>query len=858
MTSSRDIRSSFLQFFQEKGHHPYPSASLIPHNDPSLLFTTAGMVPFKDIFTGKQKAPYPSAVSSQKCVRAGGKHNDLDQVGYTARHHTFFEMLGNFSFGDYFKEKAILYAWEYLTKILQIPQEKLWITVYHTDDEAFHLWQKIASIPSHRLIRISTLDNFWSAGDTGPCGPCSEIFYDHGEHIPGGPPGSADADGDRFVELWNLVFMELDQIAPGERILLPAPSIDTGMGLERISAVMQGVHNNFETDLFVPLILESEALSNTKGSHTVSHRVIADHLRSVCFLIADGVLPSNEGRGYVVRRIIRRALRHVHYLGALCSHMTQLVPVFINHMGTVYPELVRAQCLIESVLTQESDRFQDLLKTGLDMLDTWMSQSKDQRVLPGSYAFQLYDTFGFPLDLTQDILREKGLSVDEQEFSKCMAQQKALSRHSWAGSGESETDSFWDNLCDKISPSVFLGYTSLSAQGTVQYLSNQKEDHESLRSGQEGYVIVPQTPFYPQSGGQIGDRGWIQGPKGRFDVHDTQKYGHFIIHKGVMTEGTLAIGDPVSLQVNEETRARIKVHHSATHLLQAALRALLGDHVTQKGSLVTDERLRFDFSHPAPLTSEQWEALENMVNKFIRDNSLVSDDIMDHHQAIQSGAMALFGEKYDDEVRVITMGTASKELCGGTHVSSTGDIGIFKIVSETSVACGVRRIEAVAGQAGLEYFQNLHTHLKRLSGLLKTSPAHLEEKISQLLSKKAPSSATVPSSTVKEIIGSLSLWHSHEHSTDPKGLRAIIDRYKNQMVSGIAMVTNSLDGKMSVLIGVTEDLTSRWSALDLLKKVLQNPKGGGRPDFAQGGCPSEDPMMLVQRVKEALTSHPCP
>lgn len=856
MTSSHDIRSSFLQFFQEKGHHVYPSASLIPHNDPSLLFTTAGMVPFKDIFTGAQKAAYPCATSAQKCVRAGGKHNDLDQVGYTARHHTFFEMLGNFSFGDYFKEKAILYAWEYLTKILALPKEKLWVTVYHTDDEAFKLWEKIANIPAHRIIRISTLDNFWSAGDVGPCGPCSEIFYDHGDHIPGGPPGSAEADGDRFIELWNIVFMELEQTPSGERVLLPSPSIDTGMGLERISAVMQGVHDNFETDLFTPIISRSQQLAGAHDSHSVSHRVIADHLRSICFLIADGILPSNEGRGYVLRRIIRRALRHVHYLGSSCTHMTHLVPVLVEIMGIAYPELARAQRLIESVLTQEGERFQHLLKTGLDMLTTWIDQSKGRKVLPGSYAFQLYDTYGFPLDLTQDILREKGISVDEQEFCQCMEQQKNLSRQSWVGSGESTHDSFWTSVYDTIGASIFLGHTTLSAQEKIQYLSTGDETACTLAAGQEGCVVVCRTPFYPQSGGQIGDQGWIQGPNGRFQVHDTQQQGHLIIHKGIITEGSLSKGEMVSLQVDETKRSRIQIHHSATHLLQAALRAVLGDHVIQKGSLVTDEKLRFDFSHPSPLTSPQIEMLEVMVNKWIRNNFAVTDEKMSQKVAIESGAMALFGEKYEDEVRVITMGEASKELCGGTHVSSTGTIGVFKILSESSVACGIRRIEAVAGQAGLEHFQHLHTQLKQVCTLLKCSSSDVEEKISRLLSKKSTSSAVSYAPVTKETIGSISLWYSHESSTEAKNLRSIIDQYKTQMKSGIAMVTHTSEGKMSVLIGVTKDLADRWNAVDLLKIVLQTSKGGGRPDFAQGGCPSQDSVTLVKRLKDALVSPP--
>lgn len=853
---SSDIRTSFLDFFKNKGHRVCASSSLVPHNDPSLLFTTAGMVQFKDIFTGAQAREYPSAVTVQKCVRAGGKHNDLDQVGHTARHHTFFEMLGNFSFGDYFKEKAILYAWEFLTRVVDIPKEKLWITVYHTDEEACLLWKKIAGLSDDRIIKISTLDNFWSAGDTGPCGPCSEIFYDHGAHIPGGLPGTPDQDGDRFVELWNLVFMEFDQKEPGHRITLPAPSIDTGMGLERLAAVLQGVTDNFDTDILRAIIEHSGELSSTsiKGEHKVSHRVIADHLRSSSFLIADGVLPSNEGRGYVLRRIIRRALRHVHYLKAPSSHLSRLVSPFVSLMGDFYPEISQAKCLISSVLVQEGEKFADLLTKGLDLLEGWIDAHQGTIVFPGANAFQLYDTFGFPLDLTQDILKDRGLSVDETEFYTQMDRQKEKSRQSWVGSGAVVKDALWGQLSQSFPPTEFVGYEKTQAQGTLKGLVHKNEQIETLYRGQEGYVISDVTPFYGESGGQVGDRGKIEGPSGVMEVSTTYKHGNLIVHKGVVKEGTLTQNDPLCLTIDGDFRKKVRRHHSATHLLQAALRKVLGTHVMQKGSLVTQEKLRFDFSHHHPLTTQELEEVEDLVNEFICQNFSTTSKIMDQKQALQEGAMAFFGEKYESSVRVITMGKASKELCGGTHVQATGEIGFFKITHESGIASGIRRIEAVVGEAACNYVHQLTNKIKRISTQLRVPPAQIEEKICQLLQKKntpSPSQPTV--SLIKEEAGSIPLWHGHSDVVSPKELKSMIDRFKQEIGSGIIVLCAQNDDKTTVLVGVTQDLTAHFQAPDLVAAALgKDGAGGGRPDLAQGGGTKEKYPIVIERIKSNL------
>ncbi|HWU03273.1 MAG TPA: alanine--tRNA ligase, partial [Novosphingobium sp.] len=705
MISTNDIRRSFLEYFGSQGHEVVPSAPLVPYNDPTLMFTNAGMVPFKNVFTGLETRATPRATSSQKCVRAGGKHNDLDNVGYTARHHTFFEMLGNFSFGDYFKEQAILHAWTLLTREWKLPKDKLLVTVYHTDDEAFGLWQKIAGLSDDRIIRIPTNDNFWSMGDTGPCGPCSEIFFDHGDHIWGGPPGSPEEDGDRFIEIWNLVFMQFEQQADGTRQALPRPSIDTGMGLERIAAVMQGEHDNYDIDTFKALIAASESLTGVKaeGEQRASHRVIADHLRSTSFLLADGVLPSNEGRGYVLRRIMRRAMRHAHLLGAKQPLMHRLVPSLVTEMGAAYPELGRAQALIQEVLEREETKFRQTLDKGLKLLDEATEGLGDGGTLPGETAFRLYDTYGFPYDLTEDALRSRGIAVDKGGFDAAMAQQKALARAAWKGSGEAAAGEVWFDIAEREGATEFTGYTSTTGEAQVVALLREGKEVESASAGDEVVVITNQTPFYGESGGQMGDAGTISGAEGlRIAVADTAKpLGRLHAHQAKVEAGTIRVGDAVQLAIDVARRDAIRANHSATHLLHAALRNRLGAHVTQKGSMVAPERLRFDFSQPTGLTADDIAAIEAEVNAEIRANDPVSTRLMSPDDAIEAGAMALFGEKYGDEVRVLSMGRTAQgrnysvELCGGTHVRALGDIGVFRIVSESAVSSGVRRIEAL-------------------------------------------------------------------------------------------------------------------------------------------------------------------
>ena len=741
MTSTNDIRRSFLDYFAGTGHHIEPSAPLVPYNDPTLMFVNAGMVPFKNVFTGLEKRPYSTAASSQKCVRAGGKHNDLDNVGFTARHHTFFEMLGNFSFGDYFKEQAIHHAWTLVTKTWGLAPERLTVTVYHTDDEAFDLWKKIAGLPEERIIRIATSDNFWSMGDTGPCGPCSEIFYDHGDHIWGGPPGSPEEDGDRFVEIWNLVFMQYDQRGPGDRVDLPRPSIDTGMGLERVAAVLQGVHDNYDTDTFKALIAASVDLTGVpaEGGSQASHRVIADHLRASSFLVADGVLPSNEGRGYVLRRIMRRAMRHAHLLGAKDPLMYRLLPSLTAEMGAAYPELIRAQPLIAETLEREETKFRQTLDKGLRLLDEATVGMSAGATLPGDVAFKLYDTYGFPYDLTEDALRTQDIAVDRAGFDAAMAQQKAAARAAWKGSGQKASEEIWFDLAEANGSTEFTGYGATAGEGTVIALVKDGVPVDEAKAGDELVVLTNQTPFYGESGGQMGDAGTIATLEGaKVSVSDTGKpLGRLHAHQAKLEAGTLKVGDTVQLTVDAARRDRIRANHSATHLVHAALRNRLGGHVTQKGSLVAEDRFRFDFSHPKALSAEEIADVEADVNAQIRGNEAVTTRLMTPDDAVAAGALALFGEKYGDEVRVLSMGAAddhsySVELCGGTHVRALGDIALFKIISESAVSSGVRRIEALTGDAARVWLNGRDEALKAAAAALKTSPDDVPVRVAQL------------------------------------------------------------------------------------------------------------------------------
>jgi alanyl-tRNA synthetase len=848
---TRDLRSTFLEFFEQRGHTVTPSASLVPSTDPTLLFTTAGMVPFKDVFTGKETLSYSTAASCQKCVRAGGKHNDLEQVGHTARHHTFFEMLGNFSFGDYFKEKAILYAWTLLTDTLGLSKDKLWITIYHNDEEAFSLWKKIAGVEDHRIIRIATQDNFWAMGDTGPCGPCSEIFYDHGPHIQGGPPGSAEQDGDRFVELWNLVFMSYELISPDQRVPLAKPSIDTGMGIERAAAVLQGVHDNFETDIFKALIQCSADLSHTHvhGAHRIAHRVIADHLRSISFLIADGVLPSAEGRGYVVRRILRRALRHVHQLGAPASHLADLLPTLVEEMGSFYPHLARALPTIKSTLNQEAERFETLLERGLSLLSEWLK--KGESVFPGEKAFQLYDTYGFPLDMTEDILKEKNITVDVEVFEKLREQQREKSRASWVGSGSLASEEVFLTLKSRLGPTAFDGYDSCVTEGVVQCLLQEGQEVQSLGMHQTGYVIVDRSSFYGESGGQEGDQGYLKGPSCTAIVLDTQKKEGLLVHEIRVTEGHLQLSDTVSLFVDEERRKALRAHHSATHLMHAALREVLGDHVMQKGSLVTAEKLRFDFSHTAAVTASQIQRIEVLVNQAIWDNHPVDVDWKPREEAITSGAMALFGEKYEDTVRLVTMGS-SKELCGGTHVQRTGEIGSFKIISEASAASGIRRIEAVAQEAALRLFEKLFSENKELASCLKVPSSQIKERVQQLLKAPVPVRGKVDITPHYHSVAGKKIVYASVQNQEGQTLKEWIDRIKQDIQSGIILLNHAHGGKVTLIVGITPDLSETIDAVFVLNALLPlvgGTKGGGRKDLAQGGGPhSVEEAVLIEHL----------
>jgi alanyl-tRNA synthetase len=881
MTSTNDIRRSFLDHFAGAGHHIEPSAPLVPHNDPTLMFVNAGMVPFKNVFTGLEKRPYTTAASSQKCVRAGGKHNDLDNVGFTARHHTFFEMLGNFSFGDYFKEQAIDHAWTLITKTWRLPPEKLTATVYHTDDEAFDLWRKISGLPEERIIRIPTSDNFWSMGDTGPCGPCSEIFYDHGEHIWGGPPGSPEEDGDRFVEIWNLVFMQYEQLADGERVDLPRPSIDTGMGLERIAAVMQGVHDNYDTDTFKALIAASVELTGVaaEGSTQASHRVVADHLRAASFLVADGVLPSNEGRGYVLRRIMRRAMRHAHLLGAKDPLMHRLLPSLTAEMGAAYPELVRAQPLIAETLEREEVKFRQTLDKGLRLLDEATAGMGKGDTLPGEVAFKLYDTYGFPYDLTEDALRTQGIAVDRAGFDAAMAEQKAAARAAWKGSGEKASDDIWFDIAETHGSTEFTGYSSTSGEGEVLALVKDGAPVEAVEAGDEVVVLTNQTPFYGESGGQMGDSGTITTLGGlRATVRDTGKpLGRLHTHQTVIEAGTLKVGDTVHLAVDAERRDRIRANHSATHLVHAALRNRLGGHVTQKGSLVAADRFRFDFSHPKALTVEEIGDIEAEVNAQIRANETVTTRLMTPDDAVAAGALALFGEKYGDEVRVLSMGKAdansySVELCGGTHVRALGDIALFKIVGESAVSSGVRRIEALTGEAARQWLGARDEALKAAAATLRTSPDEVPARVAQLAealkkaereladAKKALAmggGAASGGPAVEEVGGTKFLAQVVD-GLDPKGLRGAVDDLKKAVGSGVAMLVAVNDGRASVAVGVTDDQTASRNAVDLVKvavAALGGQGGGGRPDMAQGGGPDGSAAdAAVAAVKAALAA----
>ncbi len=869
MNSVNSIRSTFLDYFYQNGHKVLPSSPLVPRNDPTLMFTNAGMVQFKNVFTGLEQHSYKKATTAQKCVRAGGKHNDLDNVGYTARHHTFFEMLGNFSFGDYFKEEAIFLSWNLLTKEFCLPKDKLLVTIYHSDDVSAELWRKISGLPDEKIIRIATADNFWAMGDTGPCGPCSEIFYDHGDQIWGGPPGSKEEDGDRFIEIWNLVFMQYEQVDKEKRVDLPHPSIDTGMGLERIAAVLQGVHDNYDIDLFRTLIGASQEITGVQatGDFVASHRVIADHLRSCAFLIADGVLPSNEGRGYVLRRIMRRAMRHAHLLGVKEPLMWRLLPALIREMGQAYPELVRAQSLISEILKLEEMRFRKTLDRGLGLLNEASTHLKEGDHLNGEVAFKLYDTYGFPFDLTQDVLRRRGISVDVEAFDKAMEHQKEEARANWSGSGESVTETIWFSVRDKVGATEFLGYKEEKAEGIITALVRDGKIVDHISSGQKAFLVVNQTPFYGESGGQVGDSGIISGENFIFEVHDTQKKGEGVfIHIGEVKSGQAKTSDCVKLKVDVVRRKKIRANHSATHLLHEALRQVLGSHVTQKGSFVSPDRLRFDFSHPKSVSLEELKKIEDLVNDIVLQNTEVITRLMLSDEAISEGAMALFGEKYGDEVRVVSMGNRTEqgglkkhwsvELCGGTHVERTGDIGVIHIVSESSVAAGVRRIEALTGMAARLYLCRQNERIREIADLLKTSSSDVEERLQILLDDRRKlekklndlrKNIVFSDGIMKNgqedmsIINGISFMGRVVQNISPRDLKILVDSGKKQVGSGVvAFIGVSEEGKGSAVVGVTDDLTDKFSAVDLvriLSGALGGQGGGGRPDMAQAGGP---------------------
>jgi len=873
MSGVNEIRSAFLNYFAKNGHDIVPSSPLVPRNDPTLMFTNAGMVQFKNVFTGLEKRPYHRATTSQKCVRAGGKHNDLDNVGYTARHHTFFEMLGNFSFGDYFKDRAIELAWNLITKEYGLPKDRLLVTVYSEDDEAFGLWKKIAGLPESKIIRIPTSDNFWQMGDTGPCGPCSEIFFDHGDHIFGGPPGSLEEDGDRFIEIWNLVFMQFEQVAPGNRTPLPKPSIDTGMGLERIAAVLQGKHDNYEIDLFQALIRAIAELTGAdpQGEQKGSLRVIADHLRAASFLIADGVLPSNEGRGYVLRRIMRRAMRHGQLLGAREPLMWRLVWALVREMGQAYPELVRAEAMIEETLRLEETRFRKTLERGLTILDEKSGSLKKGDMFDGDTAFTLYDTYGFPLDLTQDALRNRGISVDIASFTDAMDRQRAKARASWAGSGEAATETVWFGLRDKLGATEFLGYDTETAEGVVTALVKDGKEVEALKAGDAGAIVLNQTPFYAESGGQVGDTGVLTGEGVRFRVTDTlKKAGDLFVHFGTVEEGTVKPEAALALEVDHSRRSSIRANHSATHLLHEALRQVLGDHIAQKGSMVAPDRLRFDFVHQKPITQDELRRVEDIANDIVLENDEVTTRLMAVDDAREAGARALFGEKYGDEVRVVSMGKASREhgsnafgwsveLCGGTHVRRTGDIGLISVTGESAVASGVRRIEALTGRHARQSANAAMATAKAAAAELRTTLDDMPARIASLMDERkklerelsdarkklamggsGAAGAADGGADVRDV-GGVKLMARAVEGIEIKDLKSLVDQGKKQLGSGvIALVAKSEDGKGSIVVGVTPDLVARFSAVDLVRKaseVLGGKGGGGKPDMAQAGGP---------------------
>ncbi|HMA57947.1 MAG TPA: alanine--tRNA ligase [Pseudolabrys sp.] len=882
MSGVNEIRKSFLDFFARNDHQVVASSALVPRNDPTLMFTNAGMVQFKNVFTGLEKRPYSRAVTAQKCVRAGGKHNDLDNVGYTARHHTFFEMLGNFSFGDYFKERAIELAWTLITKDFGLPKDRLLVTVYIDDDDAFKLWKKIAGLPDSKILRIAGSDNFWAMGDIGPCGPCSEIFYDHGAQIPGGPPGSADSEGDRFIEIWNLVFMQYEQLESGKRVDLPRPSIDTGMGLERIAAVLQGTHDNYAIDLFQTLIraIADRTGVDPEGPQKASHRVIADHLRASAFLIADGVLPSNEGRGYVLRRIMRRAMRHAELLGAKEPLMWKVVPALTREMGQAYPELLRAEALITETLKLEETRFRRTLERGLAILDEKSKGLTKGAMFDGDTAFTLYDTYGFPLDLTQDALRSRGISVDIASFTDAMERQRAKARASWAGSGEAAQETVWFALREKIGATEFLGYETEAAEGIVAALVKDGKDVAELKKGESGAVVMNQTPFFGESGGQVGDTGEMRREGVRLTVSDTQKKaGDLFVHLVKVEQGSVKVGDPLLLDVDHARRGSIRQNHSATHLLHEALRQVLGDHVAQKGSLVAPDRLRFDFSHPKPMSAEEVERVEDIANDIVLQNTPVTTRLMAVDDAIASGARALFGEKYGDEVRVVAMGEGSGntmgwsvELCGGTHVRRTGDIGVISLVGESGVAAGVRRIEALTGKSARKAANKQLQVVKAAAAELKVPLEEMPGRIGVLLDERkrlerdlsdakkklamggGGKAAGEAAADIRQVNG-VKLLARSVFGIQLKDLRSLADEGKRQVGSGIvAIVATGADGKAGIVVGVTDDLTKRFNAVELVKKgaeALGGKGGGGRPDMAQAGGPDGSKAEAALKAIEA-------
>lgn len=876
-TTTNELRSAFLKYFGDQGHKIVPSAPLVPQNDPTLLFTNAGMVPFKNVFTGQETRPYTRATTAQKVVRAGGKHNDLDNVGYTARHLTFFEMLGNFSFGDYFKADAIEFAWNLLTKGYGLPKEKLLATVYAEDEEAAGLWRKIAGLPEEKIIRIPTSDNFWRMGDTGPCGPCSEIFFDHGPDVWGGPPGSPEEDGDRFVEIWNLVFMQYLEGPPGTRAPLPRPSIDTGMGLERFAAVMQGKRDVYDTDVLRSLVeATANALStDPDGALRASHRVVADHLRSTAFLIADGVMPSKDGRGYVLRRIMRRAMRHLQRLGATEPVFYRLLPALIRQMGSAYPELVQHQALIAETMKGEEERFTALLERGMSLLEDETTRVAEGGALPGDVAFKLYDTFGFPLDLTQDALREQGRTVDVTGFEAAMAEQRARARAAWVGSGDAAAETIWFDARERFGASEFLGYNSEKADAEIVLIAKAGVESESATAGDEIAILLNQTPFYGESGGQVGDHGVLIGENLRIEITDTQKRnGDLLVHYGRVLEGTVCPGTSVTAEIDHTRRQAVRGHHSATHLLHEALRRQLGDHVAQKGSLNAPERLRFDVSQPRPITAEELALVEREVNARIRENSAVETRIMTPETAVAEGAMALFGEKYGDEVRVVSMGLGddtrgaySIELCGGTHVGRTGEIGPFRIVSESGVSAGVRRIEAVCGVAADRLAIEADERLSRMADLLKATVAEAPDRLAALVEERRALErqvselqkrlATGQADSASETINGVTFVPRDLGDVAPRELKNMAEAITKQIGSGVVALISTAEGKGSVVVAVTKDLNDRFNAVDLVRLAsaeMGGKGGGGRPDMAQAGGPQPNSDAVFDSLRKTLSA----